>query len=299
MPIDSQQNTIESLRSRLSKSLLIGDRPSAQSIVDESVRLNLSTANIYNQIIGPTLTHIGELWHEGSISIAHEHLSTQILQEFIETIYQSTAKMTDIGAKIIVTSPEGERHWIGSKMFANLLAIEGWDVHFLGPETPLDDLVSYAKEVRPNVIALNAVFENSITKLEKYINGLNSLATPPLIIIGGPSYITQNINFSGVLLVNDLVDGISQLESKLGMGSGAISLNQMLLSIGNNVLNIRRARGLNQGSLADLAGVDRAYISLVENGKQNLTMAALIKIADALNVPVINLLVNTANVTNV
>ena len=56
----------------------------------------------------------------------------------------------------------------------------------------------------------------------------------------------------------------------MGLGTGAISLDDMLVSIGHNVLNIRKTRGLNQGVLANLAGVDRAYISLVENGKQNL-----------------------------
>ncbi|GIS64723.1 MAG: hypothetical protein CM1200mP3_09710 [Chloroflexota bacterium] len=54
----------------------------------------------------------------------------------------------------------------------------------------------------------------------------------------------------------------------MGMGSGAISLDDMLISIGNNVLNIRKTRGLNQGVLANLAGVDRAYISLVEKANK-------------------------------
>ena len=95
---------------------------------------------------------------------------------------------------------------------------------------------------------------------------------------------------SDVILVDDMIAGITEIEAQMGMGSGAISLDDMLISIGNNVLNIRKTRGINQGILANLAGVDRAYISLVENGKQNLTMAALVKLADALNVPVTSLI---------
>jgi len=49
---------------------------------------------------------------------------------------------------------------------------------------------------------------------------------------------------------------------------------------------------MNQGELAERAGVDRAYISLVENGKQNLTMSALVKLADALSVPVASIIPN-------
>ena len=43
---------------------------------------------------------------------------------------------------------------------------------------------------------------------------------------------------------------------------------------------------MNQGQLADIAGVDRAYISLVENGKQSLTLGALVKLSESLSVPV-------------
>ena len=278
------------LKSRLSESLLQGDRIACQTIIDESIRLNVRTGQIYNELIGPTLNHIGDLWHAGEVSVAHEHLATQILYELIESIYESATKMATNGMKIIVTSPEGERHWIGSKMFGNLLAIEGWDVHFLGTETPSRDLTDYAGETNSDVVALNAVFENSIPKLKEYVTSLQNLTKQPFIVIGGSKIITQKVDIPNVILVSDMIDGIAEIESHMGMGSGAISLDDMLISIGNNVLNIRKTRGLNQGVLANLAGVDRAYISLVENGKQNLTMAALIKLADALNVPVTALL---------
>ena len=72
----------------------------------------------------------------------------------------------------------------------------------------------------------------------------------------------------------------------MGIRSGNISLQEMLNGIGGKVLEVRKSKGLNQGDLATLAGVDRAYISLVENGKQNLTMAALFKLAEALGTSV-------------
>lgn len=58
-------------------------------------------------------------------------------------------------------------------------------------------------------------------------------------------------------------------------------------------MEIRRTKGMNQGELAVLAGVDRAYISLVENGKQNLTMGALFKLAEALGTSVNTLMASS------
>jgi transcriptional regulator with XRE-family HTH domain len=45
-----------------------------------------------------------------------------------------------------------------------------------------------------------------------------------------------------------------------------------------------------QQQLALAAGLDRAYLSGVENGKQNLSLSALYKLARALDVPTQDLL---------
>ena len=41
------------LKSRLSEALLQGDRIASQTIIDESIRLNVRTGQIYNDLIGP------------------------------------------------------------------------------------------------------------------------------------------------------------------------------------------------------------------------------------------------------
>ena len=54
--------------------------------------------------------------------------------------------------------------------------------------------------------------------------------------------------------------------------------------MGRKVREIRKGLGWNQQQLADSADLDRTYISAVEHGKQNLTLGAIIKLADGLGV---------------
>ncbi len=54
--------------------------------------------------------------------------------------------------------------------------------------------------------------------------------------------------------------------------------------MGQKVQEIRRDLGGNQQQLADSADLDRTYISAVEHGKQNLTLGAIVKLADGLGV---------------
>lgn len=56
--------------------------------------------------------------------------------------------------------------------------------------------------------------------------------------------------------------------------------------VGSSVKRLRLAAGITQAELADLVGVDRAYISGLEQGHRNPTIVSLWHVARALDVPV-------------
>jgi transcriptional regulator with XRE-family HTH domain len=53
---------------------------------------------------------------------------------------------------------------------------------------------------------------------------------------------------------------------------------------GRNVRRARRRVGLSQAALAVKVGVDRAHISLMERGLQNVTLLTLWQVSEALGV---------------
>ncbi len=63
-----------------------------------------------------------------------------------------------------------------------------------------------------------------------------------------------------------------------------------LKTIGKNVVRLRKLKKLTQEDLCGLAEIDRSYLSEIENGKMNVTVAALAKIAKALGVKTEDLL---------
>jgi len=59
---------------------------------------------------------------------------------------------------------------------------------------------------------------------------------------------------------------------------------------GENMKKIRLEKGMSQGDICRSLELDRAYISNVENGKQNLTISTMEKVAKALGVSIDTLL---------
>ena len=63
-------------------------------------------------------------------------------------------------------------------------------------------------------------------------------------------------------------------------------------TIGINIRKLRNGKKLSQEEVAFRAGIDRSYLSEVENGYKNLSVTVLDQIANALEVPVTELFSN-------
>ena len=57
-----------------------------------------------------------------------------------------------------------------------------------------------------------------------------------------------------------------------------------LVKLGENIRQMRKAKGLSQEALADMSGLHRTYIGGIERGERNVSIANIVRIAQALNV---------------
>lgn len=64
----------------------------------------------------------------------------------------------------------------------------------------------------------------------------------------------------------------------------------ILVKFGKRVKEIRTLRGLSQEQLANVANVHRTYIGMIERAEKNITLMNIEKIANALNIPITELL---------
>jgi transcriptional regulator with XRE-family HTH domain len=62
-----------------------------------------------------------------------------------------------------------------------------------------------------------------------------------------------------------------------------------LKKLGSKIKQLRARKGLSQEAFADLAHLDRSYMSGIERGVRNVSVLNLLKIAKALGVPFVGL----------
>jgi methanogenic corrinoid protein MtbC1 len=58
--------------------ILAGDEVAAETTIREAMDDGLSVAEIDEDVIAPAMWRVGELWERGRISVAEEHIATEI-----------------------------------------------------------------------------------------------------------------------------------------------------------------------------------------------------------------------------
>ena len=122
----------------------------------------MTTAQIDDEIIAPALWLVGRLWARGEISVADEHLATEISLRVLalQREAQRTVRARK-GRKALLAAPAGEHHTVALQMISNLLRDAGYTVLMLGPDVPPGALAESATRHEPEVVCLTATMPSA------------------------------------------------------------------------------------------------------------------------------------------
>jgi transcriptional regulator with XRE-family HTH domain len=69
-------------------------------------------------------------------------------------------------------------------------------------------------------------------------------------------------------------------------------LSDVTVRFGKRLREVRTRKGISQEKLAELAGLHRTYVSSVERGERNISLVNIESLANALGVPMAELMPN-------
>jgi DNA-binding transcriptional MerR regulator len=168
----------EFLAAQLTEALARSDTESAERTLSEAFKLH-SLETVVLEVISGCLRQIGDGWHLGTISTAQEHLASTYLRGRLQELFNLMGG--SLGPLIVVSTLPGEQHEIGGLITALLLRRAGYSVHYLGPNTPLQDLKSFSERTGSKALVVSAMQPVSLDSLPR--QALAGLA--PLVVVGG------------------------------------------------------------------------------------------------------------------
>ena len=292
---DSQLN--RDFQEQFFQALLTGNELEAKRTINLALDQKIDIRSIYIKIISKSQSAIGDLWFSGKLGIAEEHLATQISLSQMQKLRDIYVPRSSLGMSVVVAAVENEEHFIGPRMVADFLYFDGWDTHFLGSNMPAEALKNYVISQKINLIALSATMPESLKYILECVRTLRDIKPRIPILAGGLLFEVghgSDENLDVDALAFDANDAVRRSRELMGLMSYGPTLEQLLSRLAIVVQSERKKRSWNQLELSNRAGLDRAYISGLENGKQNPTIGVVLKLAKAFDVKLDELLKDTS-----
>ena len=188
------------------------DAPALSQLLDEA-RARYGQRATLLRVIAPLIHEVGERWRKGEMRVAHEHLATNVLRDYLAVTLR-TSPLARTAPELIVSTPSGQAHEVGALLAAAAARDLGWRVTYLGPSLPAEEIAACAELRKARAVALSMVYPSDDPHVPAELTRLRQMLPAHVaMVIGGRAA----FGYHQAIRVPDirLVTCIDELESAL------------------------------------------------------------------------------------
>ncbi len=178
---------LRDLQGELVAALVDLDDGHADRVVAEAHTL-YPVEDVVIELFQPVMVELGTLWHDGVVNTTTEHFASSYINGRLRQL-MSLSGSNRSGHGVIVACAPHDQHELGALVLAVLLRRSGYQVYFIGANTPVEDLADMARTVRPVAVMISASSIDSVHHLMHKRNHLQGIA--PLLVLGGNGFNTD------------------------------------------------------------------------------------------------------------
>jgi MerR family transcriptional regulator, light-induced transcriptional regulator len=158
------------------------DRDRLEALVAQQLSLRGLRA-FAEEVVLPLAQAVGDLWALGKIPIAAEHLASEVV---LHALKGGLRASRGNGPLMVAACLPGERHEWGVLSALTVLQEQGWRIHYLGADLPVDELVEAAWKLAPLAVALSTSHEDLLAASLSSLSHLPGRLPPRTVaVIGG------------------------------------------------------------------------------------------------------------------
>lgn len=177
--------------------------------------VSMSRPKMIQEIIVPLVHKVGEMWEEGTLRIAHEHLVTAAVRSFFGKLTRAF-DIPESAPTMIVTTPVGQLHEVGALMVEATALSEGWRVVYLGPNLPAEEIAAAVEDNNAAAVGLSIVYPPDDSRVSEELLKLGQyLREDVTIFVGGRAAegYRDALDEVGALGMDNLADFSKQLNA--------------------------------------------------------------------------------------
>jgi len=147
-----------------SEALLSDNEAEATATLIDAYLKGHALATLFDTTITKAMHRVGDLWFNGTITIADEHLATRVMLSALQKLRSIVVPVQTTGLQAVCCGIEGDLHELPIHLAEIIFESEGWDISNLGPNTPLFTLRDMVARKKPDLVCISA---RSIVDLDR------------------------------------------------------------------------------------------------------------------------------------
>ncbi len=185
----------------------------------------LSQQHLLEGVVQPLMERIGQMWQEGTLRVADEHMASAVVRSFIGNIWASF-QVSEAAPHVVATTPAGQLHEMGALLASVVATSEGWNSTFLGPNLSAEEIAGAAAQKDAKAVLLSIVYPGDDPHLGGELIKLRRLLGDEIVLLVGgraAQHYRRFLNRAGAVpLANlsDLRDSLSLLREEPMLDQG-------------------------------------------------------------------------------
>ena len=169
-------------------SILVGDRDTATSGVEQALAAGLEPEVILQQGMIAAMKEVGRRFEDGDYFVPEMLISARAMQSGLALLkpHLVDSEIESAGA-VAVGTVKGDLHDIGKNLVAMMLEGAGFTIYDLGTDVAPDAFVAAIEEDGVDVVALSALLTTTMASMEATIKAIDAagLRDQVKVIVGG------------------------------------------------------------------------------------------------------------------
>ena len=211
--IQKREDATKKSKQQLFKKLTDGNIEECIKIYKSYVEI-FNIADFFDKILRPVMAKIGKDWETGKLTIATEHVASNIAQTLVKIIMEQSSG-TGNKKKVMICVPVGEEHHIGCDVLETYLTIKGFKVFNMGTSIPTESIMEFINMKKPDIVLISITIQDNVLAGQRLAKKIRGQSKIPILVGGYAMQIENTPKFEGNVIGDTSLEDIPKILRKI------------------------------------------------------------------------------------
>ena len=178
----------QAIHQAMQRAVVDGDKKNAVALARQLVAQGGDLLAAIDHGYAPGIREVGDLWEEGEYFLPELVQGAEAMKAAMDIINPALAAQQggiEPKGRVVIGTVKGDLHDIGKTLVGTLLQANGFEVHDLGADVPVQAFLDKAREVGAHLLAASALLTTTMSVQGELVRAAAEAGLSVQVMVGG------------------------------------------------------------------------------------------------------------------